>query len=126
MKPFDLQKALDGEPVVMRDGRKVTQLHVFMDVDDKYCVAGVVNGRVHAWTKGGSFCSHQHDFDLFMAEKKKVKREAWVNMYPMQSYLLLSVIPVDAAINPTKESADINAAAGRIACCRIEWEEDAQ
>lgn len=31
MKPFDLEKALNGAPVVTRDGRDVEGLHLFKD-----------------------------------------------------------------------------------------------
>lgn len=40
MKPFDLQKALAGAPVVTRDGNKVLQLHRFTDVTGPYQMLG--------------------------------------------------------------------------------------
>ena len=39
MKPFDLEKALNGAPVITRDGREVTQLHLF-DVAEKISPLG--------------------------------------------------------------------------------------
>jgi hypothetical protein len=34
MKPFDLEKALAGQPVVTRDGRKVLELHLYKNVTE--------------------------------------------------------------------------------------------
>lgn len=46
----------------------------------------------------------------------KVKREGWVNIYQHNRICL----------RPTKEDADLFAATTRIACVRIEWEEEAK
>lgn len=68
MKPFDLQKALAGDLVVTRDGRPVTQIHVFkVDGEPVY---GVVDGGVTCWPENGHynpFTDEEDPFDLFMA-----------------------------------------------------------
>ena len=54
MKPFELQKAIDGEPVVTRGGRPVTQLKFFEGTED-VSVVGVLEGRVQMWRKDGTY-----------------------------------------------------------------------
>ena len=83
MKPFDLQAALAGAPVVTRDGRKVVRLAHFPEVDDCIRVIFVVEGSQGIWhahenghaSSCGSFNSN---LDLFMAH---TKRTVWVNLY---------------------------------------------
>jgi len=84
MKPFDLQKALDGEPVVTRDGRKVLKL-----IDGRHesaktewvffaLIDGVEMWRLH--DKRGRYSQYEEtDKDLFMADP--VMFEGWVNVY---------------------------------------------
>ncbi len=79
MKPFDLEKALAGEPVVTRDGRPVTQLIKFEAiVEDGYVIYGVVNNKIFNFLDSGKYDKtfESHCFDLFMAEP-----ERWVNVY---------------------------------------------
>lgn len=69
MKPFDLEKALAGEPVVTRGGLPVTQL-VNFDTKETGCIYGVCEGFVYCWDTRGSFVkAGDHTFDLFMAPK---------------------------------------------------------
>lgn len=72
MKPFNLEAALAGAPVVTRDGRKVTQLVKF-DCTDTYVLYGVVTDTVHLWTVDGRFnmSCEKNGHDLFMATVKK-------------------------------------------------------
>lgn len=67
MKPFDLEKALSGAPVITRDGREVTQLTKF-DITVGIALVGVLNGGVKRWYGDGRYVSDR-DFciDLFMA-----------------------------------------------------------
>ena len=78
LKPFDLEKALAGEPVVTRDGQEVTQLKKF-DVDGEPLV-GVHDGTIETWEIDGSYINHTQEslLDLFMAPVEKV---VWVNVY---------------------------------------------
>ena len=58
MKPFDLQKALAGDPVVTKHGEKVEQLHLFkLDGDYQFPLVCVVKGCMHFFDEiWGSFC----------------------------------------------------------------------
>jgi hypothetical protein len=78
MKPFDLQKALAGEPVVTRSGQPVTQLTKFSFIKVEYSVYGVIDGKIHRWVRSGQYDLdvENNDLDLFMAEPEK-----WVNVY---------------------------------------------
>ena len=79
MKPFDLEKALNGAPVITRDGREVTQLYLFDVGDDKYPVYGVIRDKkagdyISCFTKGGVEHNdgQKHGSDLFMKTEKKI------------------------------------------------------
>ena len=41
MKPFNLNDALAGHPVVTRDNRSATQLAFFEGINNKFCVYAV-------------------------------------------------------------------------------------
>lgn len=72
MKPFNLEKALAGAPVVTRDGRKVKQLMLFKTLDI-FCLGGVMDGKLHYWTRRGKWTWVDYSVDandLFMAEPK--------------------------------------------------------
>jgi hypothetical protein len=79
-KPFNLERALAGDPVVTRDGRPVTQLTLF-NIPGRFPLVGVVDNSNESWTPTGLFCVNGKTsyFDLFMAPKK---RTVWVNLYP--------------------------------------------
>jgi len=51
----------------------------------------------------------------YRIKPKRVKKEGWVNVYKDDDY---------AIIHDTKESADKNEGIGRVACVRVEWEEE--
>jgi hypothetical protein len=78
MKPFDLEKALAGEPVVTKNGQSVSQLTLFSLTKDDYCIYGVIEGRIQRWVRSGQYDVNveNHDLDLFM-----VQPEQWVNVY---------------------------------------------
>jgi hypothetical protein len=83
-KPFDLEKALAGEPVVTGDGRKVLELKLFKSQIDNplVCLIEGREGLVSVRSNGLAMCDH--DYDLFMAPKKK---KLWiaVSKEPYQS-----------------------------------------
>jgi hypothetical protein len=72
MKPFNLEVALKGHPVVTRDGREVTDIHHFKDplVDIRYTLYAQVQGRVEKFTKKGHFyySERESDYDLFLKD----------------------------------------------------------
>ena len=68
MKPFNLERALAGDPVVTRAGEPVTQLTVF-DADEMDYIYGVVNREVLSWNDSGQYYfGQENDYDLFMKE----------------------------------------------------------
>lgn len=71
MKPFDLEAAKAGAPVVTRDGREVKQLTVFEGVGVQPIFA-VIENTIYQFDLNGSYCSpHERShLDLFMAPKK--------------------------------------------------------
>lgn len=80
MEPFDLERALAGEPVVTRDGREVTEIHFFKTDQGDYPLIAVIDENQEAFTKDGFFASSREECesDLFM--KPKVV-EGWINVY---------------------------------------------
>jgi hypothetical protein len=115
MKPFDLQKALAGDPVVTRDGRPVKIAAYNPDAYPFAEIIGWVDKSPKPWHSNGKILlDKDHDVDLFMATKT-VKKEGWVNIYNRFDI---------AGAYKTKEDADIAAERNRIACIRIEWEEE--
>ena len=67
-KPFDLQKALAGAPVVTRDGRRVIGL-VLLPAKGEFPLAGMVEGdeNIYTWKKTGGFLrSSTCSSDLFL------------------------------------------------------------
>lgn len=82
MKPFDLKRALAGDPVVTRLGIPVEKLTYF-GVDILYPVYGVFNNRLSVWTKEGKFISPDqgildHENDIFMAS---IGKYIWINIW---------------------------------------------
>ena len=79
MKPFNLEEALDGKPVVTRDGRKVT--HITKMPNNNFIV-GIIEGvpQIPQWAVNGNFLNdhYTHPCDLFMFIEKK---SVWVNIY---------------------------------------------
>lgn len=81
MKPFNLEQALAGKPVVTRDGKEVTQI-VKWDIQVGYPVSYVTSGckEVLFTTTDGYYKWDKSESrnDLFMDPEVK---EAWVNVY---------------------------------------------
>lgn len=132
MKKFNLEEALQGKPVVTRDGRKVSQLVHFKDVYEEYSVYAVLAGELEKYTKEGKFlesASGPHSYDLFM---ESAKREGWVNIYDTglagTNRVNLQIggittVHSSECVYRTHDTAVAGAEAGLIATVRIEWEE---
>jgi hypothetical protein len=127
MKPFDLEKALAGEPVVTRTGMVVKELIRFKTLND-WSVFAVVGNCVIQCNDNGQYSDCEHNsLDLFMAEKPKVKKEGWVNVYSAGN--MKNEFPAllnGAYAYASKMIADMNQGSNRIACVKIEWEEEAE
>lgn len=121
MKPFNLEAALAGAPVVTRDGKPVQELHLFKSTAPIQSLFGVIDGRVNSFTPStGRYYDdgEEHDKDLFMASTRET---GWINIYPRRPRTLNP--SVSNEIHPTKEAADKVASQNRIACIEISWEE---
>lgn len=74
MKPFNLEKALAGDPVVTRGGQKITEIRYFNKRDKYKLLALSEDGDLLAYDDKGIFCHQtQPHYDLFMAPKPKKK-----------------------------------------------------
>lgn len=81
MKPFDLEAAKRGEPLVTRDGRKVIDLHHFEKDQSDMCLCVHIAGEGSPdWFRanGRKYGSEDSEEDLFMAPKT---RKVYVNIY---------------------------------------------
>lgn len=78
MKPFDLEKAIAGEPIVTRDGREAKFIAHVPDLMTHPIIV-VIKGKLIQMLECGKWCSDEETItDLFMAPKK---RTVWVNFY---------------------------------------------
>jgi len=85
MKEFNLERALAGEPVVTRTGKKVTELHLFKNEALIQPLYGIIEGDddVLQWTTFGIYSpTKETSWDLFMAGEKK---SVWVNVYEKEN-----------------------------------------
>ena len=81
MKEFNLQKALEGKPVITRNGELVTEIVQFANIKSPYCIAGVCNGTIYTWSIDGEIDVNsdlKQKKDLFMAEKNET---IWINVW---------------------------------------------
>jgi len=89
MKSFDLQKALAGERVISRAGKKVTQVTIF-DVNNYFLLAAVIEGELLKFLLDGKVNSSGEESpnDLFMDETG-----SWINLFynPTQDLVWLGV-----------------------------------
>ena len=117
MKPFDLEAAKAGAPVVTRDGKKARIICSDLNNGEYDLIALVAHysGReeIVSTKKDGRRLpnSERSTYDLFMAS---VKKEGWLNIYPKNC---------SSDIHPTRELADLSAQQSRVACVKVEWEE---
>lgn len=122
MKPFNLQKALAGEPVVFGNGKECLEIKQFK------------NGVVVSLDEFDVLRKHEKDgalyalspsdisnYSLFMAEKPKVKKEGWVNVYREGGLFPYNTSRVYFEEQSAIESA---IATNHIATIKIEWEEE--
>lgn len=100
-KPFDLQKALAGEPVITRSGKKIVDIYHFKYSGSTFSVLATIEGSNSeaCYTVDGKYhlLDAEHKNDLFMAPEKKT---VWVNIskYPDMGF--------KAYVHETPGSAD--------------------
>ena len=81
MKPFDLEAAKAGAPIVTRDGRPAKFIAHVAEAHPSQRLLMLIDGTVHTKFESGKYAAspaHVSDNDLFMAP---VKRTVWVNLY---------------------------------------------
>lgn len=78
LKPFNLERALSGEPIVTRDGMKVLQIAHFplsTHVDEKLSVLLDDASGIHSFYENGRYVGNgewnDSEYDLFMLPKTK-------------------------------------------------------
>ena len=121
MKPFDLEQAKAGAPVITRNGCTARIICFDRADDDGYSLVALLQldkgiERVTTHTDQGRYCKEPgNDYDLFMSP---VKKECWVNVNKAPDN------PFGFGIGgtfATKEDADDMASPNRVACVHIEW-----
>lgn len=107
MKPFNLEEALAGKPVITRHGRKVTEIYHFKTTKSPYPVHACIDGTIVEYTQRGTYYSlGSTERDLLMEEPII---EGWVNVYCVNdNYIYISSTHESAekAIESSKHSGD--------------------
>ena len=129
MKPFSLEEYLKNpsRKIVTRDGKKVIQLNLYTDAENKFPIVAIVEddnnrktARTYTYTKDGAYYGDkvEHLADLFFATEKC---EGWINLYRTEtSSQYVTSNPYDSeekAIEIGRTSENY------IATTKIEWEE---
>jgi hypothetical protein len=93
MKPFNLEQALKGKPVVTRDGRKVERVWLDIDLDESYSVYAMVpllssptEKNQRTFTRDGMYYNDgtKSGHDLFMAGR------SWPSITPHPRAILFA------------------------------------
>ena len=100
MKKFDLTAAINGSPVVTRDGREVTQIRRMDAVSDGYSVIGGWKNKYLYRIRQVSF-SYDSPTDIFMAPTRKT---IFVNIYYSPSFHYSKHDSEQEAINTTRST----------------------
>ena len=84
MKPFDLEAAKRGEPIVTRGGEAAKFIAHVPEANACYQVVALFSGLISTYAASGHVYSEKtpYDADLFMAPRK---RTVWVNVYPPEA-----------------------------------------
>ena len=78
-RPFNLEEALAGKPVVTRDGRSVKIAGYNPEAEKYETVIGWAHGLSKSWSdKGVYILETEHQLDLFMAPEAK---DVWVVLW---------------------------------------------
>jgi hypothetical protein len=123
VKPFNLEQALAGKPVVTRNGREVIHLQQF-PIKGTYPLIGLVQGNseVSAWRIDGTISPYGASVDdLVMPVTKKT---LWLNVYPckMKTTFTPTGYRAGGPLYPSEADAK-KAAAGDAVTVAIEIEE---
>jgi hypothetical protein len=125
MKPFDLEKALSGEPVITRNGRPAIIKEAVRNRLGTL-VYGDVDGSNYAWyTDGLRGIMQESSLDLFMAEKQKLRKVGWVHVWSNSDATYSDFHETEeSAINAVKHE-NKRGVVNSLSIQKIEWEEEA-
>ena len=118
LRPFNLEEAKAGKPIVCRDGEEANFLIHSDLLERNQRVVFARAGDVYACNENGKnkLNSLPDRFDLFMAPEK---RTVWVNFYPDECHGQAGV-----SLFSSKEEADKRASnQTRIACVEVTFTE---
>jgi hypothetical protein len=73
MKPFNLEEAKAGKPLITRSGVKVKEFHCFKGDAPAPVIALLENRMIKPYFKDGKSAGLEIDFDLFMDEEIKIE-----------------------------------------------------
>lgn len=117
MKPFNLERALAGDPVVTRDGDCVIHIMFVPDIYKLTCPVLYVTafGRYNVRKDGKLYIDKDSSLDLFMAS---VKRERWVAIHKQgDGYYPGGLFQTETACQKFSSSKT------KVGIAKIEWEE---
>lgn len=120
MKPFNLEQALAGAPVITREGRKVVRIFYAEEAcENSQVICVFETGAVFPYYKDGTYTNSSSAHELVMVPTKK---EGWVVMFHNNSQ---KDFIVGTKIWASKEDAEIwyKGCEGIFAIAKIEWEE---
>ena len=121
MKPFNLEQALAGKPVMTREGRKVVRIFYAEEAcENSQVICVFETGVVFPYYKDGTYTNSSSVHELVMAPTKK---EGWISLYQGAVWRCLG-----DTIHSSEEDA-INSAKNygwephEFVTIKIEWEE---
>jgi hypothetical protein len=125
-KPFNLEQAKAGHPVVTREGYPVRILAFDLN-NEKYPIAASIQFQeredVESFSKEGSFniqSGKEDPLDLLMAP---VKKEGWVNLYNFGERTTTGGVIFSSEKDAINHSVFNGTNINRVATIKIEWEE---
>lgn len=123
MKPFDLEKAKAGAPVITKEGLPV-RIICFDRLQAQWPLCGLVKTSENietfvCFTTEG-IASYSSSHQLCMAP---VKKEGWINIYNYEGGFPKWVGKTGSCIYRKKEDAEIAVEINCVATIKIEWEE---
>lgn len=120
LKPFNLEQALAGAPVVTRNGLPIVEIQYLQTSGQVAAVRQEKDEKLITYlipTGGRHSDKYEYVSDLFM---DPIKKEGWINLYP--SYVADSVV-CSSCVHHSQQEAKDKAEIGVIATVKIEWEE---
>jgi hypothetical protein len=98
MKPFNLEEAQKGKPLVTRDGEEVKLVAYVPEAKTEMRIIILTeSGDIRVYYENGNYYSNNEDgYDLFMATQK---RTVWVNFYSHPAGIIANVHETEEGAN---------------------------